>query len=97
MRKVSLTILGALLIAGSVTQAVSASDKHVRKVHGSSALIQDQLHFRSAYDGPYYYPYYDRIPQGLQAVRQRNRQNFGFGGWDQSRPGDFDPSLHPSD
>ena len=92
MRKRTLTVLGALLIAGSVVQVAAASEKHVRKVHRAPTLVQDQWGFREAYDGPFYY-----IPEGLQAVRERNRQNFGFGGWDPSRPGDFDPSLSPSD
>jgi hypothetical protein len=93
MRTKALTIIGVLLIAGSSVQVASASEKHVRKVHRVSAPIQDQWNFRDAYNAPLYY----YIPQGLEAVRERNRQNFGFGGWDPSRPGDFDPSLRPSD
>src|SRR5580658_6233040 len=90
MSKTALTILGVLLIAGLSVQVASASEKHVRKLHRVSTPVQDQWNFRGAYDGPLYYNY---IPQGLQDVRARNRQNFGFGGWDQSRPGDLDPSL----
>jgi hypothetical protein len=97
VRKISLTILGALLIAGSTAQAVSASDRDAKKAHRSSAAIHDQSRFRSAYDGPYYYRDYDYIPRGLQAERERNREDFGFGGWDRSWPGDFDPSLNPAD
>lgn len=93
MRRKSLAILGAVLIAGSVSQMASASEHHPRKVRRVSAPLQDDWNFRGAYAGPY--DYY--IPEGLQAVRERNRQNFGFGGWDASRPGDFDPSLRPSD
>jgi hypothetical protein len=92
MRKTALTILGAVLIAGSAAQAASASEHHARKVHRASVYVQDPSNFRGAYNGPSYY-----IPPGLQAVRARNRQNFGFSGWDPSRPGDFDPSLRPSD
>jgi|HubBroStandDraft_1064217.scaffolds.fasta_scaffold1506198_1 hypothetical protein len=96
MRTKALTIVGVLLIAGSSFQIASASEKHVQKVHRASAYVQDPWGFRDAYNGPYGYSY-NYIPQGLQAVRIRNRQNFGFGGWDPSRPGDFDPSLRPSD
>ncbi len=96
MRTKALTIAGVLLIAGSSFQIASASEKHVRKVQRAPAYAQDLWGFRDAYNGPYGYNY-NYIPQGLQAVRIRNRQNFGFGGWDASRPGDFDPSLRPSD
>ena len=92
MRKRALTVLGALLIAGSAVQAASASERHLRKAHRAPALVQDEWDFRQAYAGPFYY-----VPEGLQAVRERNRQNSGFGGWDPSRPGDFDPSLRPSE
>lgn len=95
MRKKALTILGSLLIVGCSVQLASASEHHARKVHRVSASVQDPWSFRQAYDGPY--NYYNYIPQGLQATRARNRQNFGFGGWDPSRPGDFDPSLRPGD
>lgn len=94
MRKKALIIIGALLIAGSSVQAASASEHHVRKVHHEYGYDQYPWVFLNAYNGPYYYNY---IPQGLQATRERNRQNFGFGGWDASRPGNFDPSLRPSD
>jgi hypothetical protein len=96
MRKKVLITLGALLIAGSAVQVASASDHHTRKSHRATVVVEDPWIFREAYDGPYYYNY-NYIPPGLQAVRQRNRQNFGFGGWDPSRPGDFDPALRPSD
>ncbi len=96
MRKITFTILGVLLIAGSAVQVASASEHHVRKAQRASALAQDPWIFLDAYNGPYYSSYH-YIPQGLQAARERNRQNFGFGGWDPSRPGDFDPSLRPAD
>ena len=95
MRNIALTMIGALLIVGCAAQVAPASENHARKVHRAAAFTQDQWKFRGAYDGPYYY--YNFIPQGQQAVRERNRQNFGFGGWDPSRPGDFDPSLRPFD
>jgi hypothetical protein len=94
MRNTAITIIGALLIAGSAAQVASASENQARRVHRAPVYAQDQWNFRGAYDGPLYYAY---IPQGQQAVRERNRQNFGFGGWDPSRAGDFDPSLRPSD
>jgi hypothetical protein len=92
MKRTALAVIGALLIGGSAVQAATAAEHHARKVHRPVVLERDQWGFRNAYDGPYNY-----IPEGLQAVRERNRQNFGFGGWDPSRPGDFDPSLRPSD
>ena len=96
MRKKALTVIGALLIAGSAVQVASASEHHTRKVHRAYALDRDPWIFLNAYDAPYY-SNYNYIPQGLQAARQRNRKDFGFGGWDPSRPGDFDPSLNPAD
>ena len=96
MRKTAFTILGVLLIAGPAVQVASASENHPGKVHRASAFTQDQSDFRGAYDAPFYY-YDDYIPRGQQAVRERNRENFGFSGWDRSRPADFDPSLRPSD
>lgn len=95
MRKGIVIILGALLIAGSAVQVASASERHARKDY-RAPLVQDRWIFLDAYNGPYYSSY-SYIPGGLQAERQRNRQDFGFGGWDPSRPGDFDPSLRPAD
>jgi hypothetical protein len=91
MNGITFAVLCALLIGGSAVQVATAAEHHARKVHRPVALVWDQWGFRNAYNGPYY------VPDALQAVRERNRQNFGFSGWDPSRPGDFDPSLRPSD
>jgi hypothetical protein len=87
MRKVALTILGALLIAGSAGQGASASEHHARRAPPVYAPVYDQnsLDFRGAYNGPVY-----------ESLGERNRENFGVSGWDPSRVGDYDPSLRPS-
>jgi hypothetical protein len=46
MRKTVLTILGALLIAGSAVQTASASNYHVRKAYRAPAAASEQ--FRNA-------------------------------------------------
>jgi hypothetical protein len=46
MRKTVLTILGALLIAGSAVQTATASEHHVRKVYRASIAASQQ--FRNA-------------------------------------------------
>jgi hypothetical protein len=85
MRKVTLTTLGVLLlIAGSAGQAVSASEHHVRRAYRAPVDAQDSWNFRGAYNGP-----------GYQSLGERNRENFGFSGFDPSRIGDYDPSLRP--
>ena len=85
MRKVTLTTLGVLLlIAGSGGQAVSASEHHVRRAYRAPVDVQDSWNFRGAYNGPVY-----------QSLGERNRENFGFSGFDPSRIGDYDPSLRP--
>jgi hypothetical protein len=48
----ALTIVGALLIAGSAVQVASASENHPRKVHRAAAVVQDQSNFHGAYNGP---------------------------------------------
>ena len=48
MRKTALTILGALLIAGSAVQMATASEHHVRKAHRAPIAASQQ--FRNAYD-----------------------------------------------
>jgi hypothetical protein len=88
MRKTALTILGALLIAGSAVQPAAASEHHARKVHRASAFVHGPWYFRGANNGPLYAP---------GSLRERNLEDFGFSGWDRSWPGDFDPSLRPSD
>jgi hypothetical protein len=85
MRKVTLTILGALLIAGSAGQSVSASERHARRASQTPVYDQNSLDFRGAYNGPVY-----------ESLGERNRENFGVSGWDPSRVGDYDPSLRPS-
>jgi hypothetical protein len=47
MRKTVLTILGALLIAGSAVQMATASEHHVRKAYRASIAASQQ--FRNAY------------------------------------------------
>jgi hypothetical protein len=85
MRKVALTILGALLIAGSAGQGASASEHHARRASRTPVYDQNSLDFRGAYNGPVY-----------ESLGERNRENFGVSGWDPSRIGDYDPSLRPS-
>jgi hypothetical protein len=48
MRKTVLTILGALLIAGSAVQMASASEHHVRKAYRASIATSQQ--FRNAHN-----------------------------------------------
>jgi CHASE3 domain sensor protein len=48
MRKTVLTILGALLIAGSAVQMATASEHHVRKSYRASIATSQQ--FRNAYN-----------------------------------------------
>lgn len=50
MRKVALTILGVLLIAGSAGQGASASERHARRAPPVYAPVYDQnsLDFRGA-------------------------------------------------
>jgi hypothetical protein len=85
MRKATLTIFGALLIAGSAGQAVLASEHHAKRGLRAPADIYDLWNYRGAYNGPVY-----------QSLGERNLENFGFSGWDPSRVGNYDPSLRPS-
>ncbi len=48
MRKTVLTILGALLIAGSTVQMTAAAERHVRKVERAPVPTKQQ--FRNAND-----------------------------------------------
>jgi hypothetical protein len=43
MRKTILTILGALLIAGSAVQMASATEHHVRKAHRAPVAANEQF------------------------------------------------------
>jgi hypothetical protein len=98
MQKAALVIFVSLLIAGPSAQVASASQKHQRKHHVSTAFVPDDGNFRGAYDAPYgYLASRGYIPPGLEAERERNLEDFGLSGWDPTRPGDFDPSLRPSD
>ena len=87
MRKIALTILSELLIAGSAAQTATASERHARKAHRPSVFNQDPWNFRGAYNGPVYIPH---------SMDERNIENFGFSGRDPSRVGGEDPSLRPS-
>jgi hypothetical protein len=42
MRKTALTILGALLIAGSATQMAAASEHHARRAHVTPIAVSQQ-------------------------------------------------------
>jgi hypothetical protein len=43
MRKTTLTILGALLVAGSVVQMASATEHHTRKHHRTPVAASEQF------------------------------------------------------
>jgi hypothetical protein len=82
MRKTVLTILGALLMAGSVAQVATASEHHDRKASA----------FRGAYNlstGPF-------RAAPLTGREERNLEDFGFSGRDPSRVGGESPWLRPS-
>jgi hypothetical protein len=51
MRKTVLTILGALLIAGSVVQTASASNYHVRKAHSAPVASEQFRNANNSTDG----------------------------------------------
>ena len=77
-------ILGALLIAASTVQMVSAAEHHVRRAH-------HQSDFRGSYNQLSESPY--AIPETRAG---RNIENFGFRGRTPSRVGGWDPNLNSS-
>jgi hypothetical protein len=84
MRKAALSIVGALLIAGSEVHMASASEHHIRRGY-------DRWDFRQAHNqwnGPF-----DATPQ---TGYHSGTRGFGFSGRDPSRVGGQDPSLNPS-
>jgi hypothetical protein len=90
MRKTILSVLGAMLLAGSMVQVATATDRHYRPTEDTPAIAQDP-YFRGAYDQ--WNGYYNDAPRTLD--EERNLEDFGFSGRDTSRPGGEDPSLNP--
>jgi hypothetical protein len=90
MRKTVLTILGALLIAGSAVQMASASEYHARKAYRVPDAASQQLKFRGSYNqlnGPSY-------AAPLTSEEYRNQEDFGWSGRDPSRVGGMFPYFN---
>ena len=91
MRKIALTIFGALLISGMTVQMAAASEHH----HVTKAnLSRHHADFRGAYNqlkGPI------NVSVTPPALYRTDTDGFGYRGFDPSWIGDRDPSLNPSD
>jgi hypothetical protein len=90
MRKTVLSILGTMLLAGSMVQAATAAERQFHPTQDTPAIAQGP-YFRGAYDQ--WNGYYNDTPRTLD--EERNLEDFGFSGRDTSRPGGEDPSLNP--
>jgi hypothetical protein len=91
MRKTILSVLGAMLLAGSMVQAATAAERQFHPTQDTPAIAQDP-YFRRAYDQ--WNGYYSDAPRTLD--EERNLEDFGFSGRDLSRPGGEDPALNPA-
>ena len=92
MRKIALTIFGALLISGSMVQIAAAAEhhKHVTKAN----LARHHSDFRAAYNqasGPINVSNVSVTPRAAYSTEEWFRLP------DPSWTGGEDPSLHPSD
>jgi hypothetical protein len=90
MRKISLTIFGALLISGSMVQMAAAAEqnKHVTNANLARHHYSD---FRGAYNqvnGP---------TNVISVIPSAIDHGTDFRRLDHSWIGDEDPSMHPSD
>jgi hypothetical protein len=95
MRKIIIFIFGTMLTAGSMVQ-VATADEQVRRTEDTPAITQDS--HRGAYDryrGAYHQSNGSSAP--LTPEEERNKEDFGISGRDQSRVGGESPYLHPGD
>ena len=92
MRKISLTIFGALLISGSMVQMAAAAEQNKHVTNANLAR-----HHYSDFRGAYNQLRPINASVAPPALYRTDTDGFEYRGFDPSWVGDRDPSLNPSD